>query len=43
MFIDGGESKIGIPSTIVKVQNDEIIILREGSISKEDILRKINE
>lgn len=43
MFIDGGESKIGIPSTIVKVQNNEIIILREGSISKEDILRKINE
>ncbi len=43
MFIDGGESKIGIPSTIVRVLNDEILILREGSISKEDILRKIRK
>ena len=36
-FIDNGESKIGIPSTIVKVINEKIHILREGSISKEQI------
>lgn len=36
-FIDNGESKLGVPSTIVKVINDEVHILREGSISKEQI------
>lgn len=36
-FIDGGKSKIGIGSTIVKVENNTIKILREGSISKKEI------
>lgn len=36
-FIDNGESKLGIPSTIVRVINNEIQILRQGSISKEEI------
>ena len=36
-FIDGGESKIGIASTIVKVINGVPHILREGSITKEQI------
>ena len=36
-YIDGGKSKIGIGSTIVKVENNTIKILREGSISKEEI------
>ena len=36
-FINGGESKIGLASTIVKVVDGEIKILREGSITKEDI------
>ena len=39
--IDGGESKIGIASTIVKVESEEIKILRQGSITKDDIERKI--
>ena len=36
-FIDNGESKLGIPSTIVRVINDEIHILRQGSITMEQI------
>lgn len=36
-YIDGGKSKLGIGSTIVKVENNNIKILREGSISKEKI------
>lgn len=36
-FIDGGESKLGIVSTIVKVVNNIPHILRVGSISKEEI------
>jgi len=40
-FIDNGESKLGVPSTIVKVINDEVHILREGSISKKQINRII--
>ena len=36
-FIDNGESKLGIPSTIIRVINDEVHILRQGSISMEQI------
>lgn len=36
-YIDGGKCKIGIGSTIVKVENNAIKILREGIISKEEI------
>ena len=36
-YIDGGKSKLGISSTIVKVENNTIKILREGSISKKEI------
>ena len=36
-FIDGGESKLGIASTIVKVIDGVPHILRQGSISKEQI------
>lgn len=35
-IIDSGKID-GIPSTIVRVDNNEIIILRKGSISKSDI------
>jgi L-threonylcarbamoyladenylate synthase len=40
-FIDGGESKIGIASTIVKVEEGKPQILREGSISKEEIFESL--
>lgn len=35
--IDGGESKIGLESTVVKVIDNTPIILRPGFITKEDI------
>ena len=37
-IINDGET-YNIPSTIVRVENDEIRILREGSITKNDILK----
>lgn len=36
-YIDGGNSKIGVASTVVRVTDDDVIILREGTISKEQI------
>ncbi|MNI63136.1 Threonylcarbamoyl-AMP synthase [compost metagenome] len=36
-IIDGGNSEIGIESTVVKVENDTVIILRPGKITLEDI------
>lgn len=36
-FIDSGESKLGIASTIVKVTNGVPHILRQGTITKEQI------
>lgn len=42
-FIDSGPSRIGKPSTIVKVVDGEIVILRQGNITKEEILKKLND
>jgi len=36
-IIDGGESDIGLESTVVRVIDNEIKILRPGKITKEDI------
>lgn len=36
-IIDGGDTKIGIESTVVRVIDDEVHILRPGYITKEDI------
>ena len=36
-IIDGGKCKIGLESTVVKVENDKVKILRPGKIIKEDI------
>ena len=41
-FIDNGPSRIGKPSTIVKVENEQVKILRQGSITLQEILEKIN-
>ena len=38
-IINSGPSKLCVPSTIVKVENNEIIILRKGSIAKSDIIK----
>lgn len=32
VIIDGGKAKIGVPSTIVEVENDEIKVIRQGSL-----------
>ena len=36
-LINGGKSKIGIASTIIKVEDEKIKILRQGSITKEEL------
>lgn len=36
-YVDGGESKLKQASTIVKLVNNEPIILREGAVSKDEI------
>lgn len=36
-IIDGGSTKIGVESTVVRVINNEIHILRPGYITKEDL------
>lgn len=41
-IIDGGKANQGLSSTIVKVIDNEITILRAGKITKEDIIKKIN-
>lgn len=41
-YIDGGPSKIGIASTIVQVIDEVPHILRQGSISKEEIMNCTN-
>ena len=37
IYIDYGESKIGIESTIVKINDDSVSILRQGKITKNEI------
>lgn len=41
MIIDGGETPGGIPSTLVDCTGEEIQILREGPILKEELLNAI--
>lgn len=42
-YIDGGPSELGIGSTIVKIEDNKPLILREGSIGEEQILEVINK
>jgi L-threonylcarbamoyladenylate synthase len=36
-YIDGGEAPISKPSTLIKIVNDEIELLREGAVKWEDL------
>lgn len=36
-FIDNGKSKLAIPSTVIKIVDKQVHILREGTISEEQI------
>ncbi len=38
-MIDGGKTNIGVESTVIKVENDTIYILRPGKITKEDLIK----
>lgn len=42
LIIDGGETTVGIESTVVKVENNLIYILRAGKINKRMLEEKIN-
>ena len=42
-IVDEGKSKIGIPSTVIKVEENSIKILREGPIKMNTIVQKVNK
>ncbi len=42
LIVDGGQTEVGIESTVVKVQDGKLYILRPGKISKEDLEKKLN-
>ncbi len=41
IVIDGGPSPLGRESTVVRILGDEITVLREGAISRDDILKAL--
>ena len=41
-IIDGGKCEVGIESTVVKVENNSVRILRPGKITKEQIEKVVN-
>lgn len=41
-IVDCKKTKIGVASTIVKVENQDVKVLREGPISKSQILKSLN-
>ena len=41
LIIDGGKTSGGTPSTVVDCTSDEITILREGPISREELLKAL--
>jgi len=43
VYIDGGPAKIGKPSTIVHFDDGEMSIIRQGTITEEDIEAALNE
>lgn len=42
-IIDGGKTKIGIASTIIKIENNDIRILREGKVTLEELKQLLDE
>lgn len=41
LIVDGGPAPLGRESTVVKVLGDESTVIREGAISREDILKTL--
>ena len=42
MVVDGGPAPLGRESTVVRVLGDESTVLREGAISRDDILKTLD-
>lgn len=42
MILDGGETKIGVESTVIDVTGDSPVLLRAGGLPKEEIERALN-
>ncbi|KUO59972.1 hypothetical protein APF79_09375 [bacterium BRH_c32] len=42
MILDGGQSEIGVESTIIRIENDGITLLRPGGVTLEDLKSEIN-
>ena len=43
LILDGGKTKIGVESTVIGKENNNIIIYRHGGITKEILEKKISE
>ena len=43
MILDGGKTNIGVESTVIGIENNNIIIYRHGGVTKEVLEKKINE
>ena len=43
LIVNGGNLTNGVPSTIIKVKNHKIEVLRKGNISKEELERRIDK
>lgn len=42
LILDGGACPGGVPSTVVDCSGPEVVVLREGAISTEEIMRVVN-
>ncbi|MFA7287748.1 MAG: L-threonylcarbamoyladenylate synthase [Melioribacteraceae bacterium] len=42
MILDGGKSEIGVESTIIRIENDGITLLRPGGITIEELKKVVN-
>ena len=43
LIVNSGDAKVGIASTIIRIDNEKIKILREGPISKEELEKKAKD
>ena len=43
LILDGGKTNIGVESTVIGLENNNIIIYRHGGVTKEILEKKINE
>jgi len=41
VYLDGGPTPLGVPSTVVIIRNDSVEILREGAIPARDVARAL--